>query len=235
MEYPGDYINKIICGDCLEVMSGMPDGCVDLCVADPPFNVGKDYGKFDDKKKEKEYWNWITKRIEEIFRVLKENSRFYVFHTDFGVFKLRPICEKAGFKFHQMLIWYGPNTVGAGSRISKDWNCMHENILLFHKGKRTPMLQASHVTNSFSVQCHVRPQSNFSGGRDHPAQKPVSLLACLISRSPGEIVLDPFCGVGSSLIAAKNLGRNFTGIEINPDYRKIAEERLSQRVFNFKD
>lgn len=216
-------INHIYQGDCLEVMKTFPGESIDLCIADPPFNIGKDYGKFDDKKTEKEYWNWITERTREIFRVLKESSRFYIFHTDMGIFKLKPICEKIGFKFHQVLIWYGPNMISPG-RISKDWHCLHENILLFHKGKRTKMISSDIGSNCFSVQIHTRPQSNFKGGRDHPAQKPVSLLACLISRSPGQMFLDPFCGVGSSLIAAKNLLRNYVGIEISPDYCKIAKE-----------
>jgi len=229
MNFPDDYLNKIICGDCLKVMKKMPDECIDLCIADPPFNVGKDYGNFDDKKSEIKYWTWLEKRITEIFRLLGENSRFYIFHTDKNIFTLKPICEKIGFKFHQTLIWYGPNLVGSGGRISRDWSCMHENILLFHKGKRTPML-SSHKTNCFSVQVHVRPQSNFKGGRDHVAQKPYGLLTSIVSRSPGEVILFPFLGSGIDTRAAKDLHRNFIGIEINPKYCKIAEDRLRQGV-----
>jgi len=228
MKYPEDFIDKVICGDCLDIMRKMPDESVDLCIADPPFNIGKDYGKFDDGKNEEIYWHWIESRIKEIYRVLKQGSRFYIFHIDDGIFKLRPICEKYDFKFHQLLIWYRPNLIGR-KRIGKSWNCMHENILLFHKGKRTKMLSNRNV-NCFNVFIYPSPQSNFKGGRDHAAQKPIGLLADMISRTPGEIILDPFCGVGTSLIAAKNLSRNFIGIEINQEYCNISNEKLKQGI-----
>lgn len=228
--WPDDFINKIICGDCLEVMKEMPDKCVDIVIADPPFNVGKDYGIFDDKKPPRNYWNWLKERIKQIARVLKNDTRFYIFHTDQGIFKLKPLCEKAGFIFRQQIIWYGPNLGGA--KIKADWAYSHESILLFHKGKpkKTEMINAIGYSTTFSVQVHARPQRNYISGRDHPAQKPVSLMASIISRTPGEIFLDPFCGTGATLIAAKNLKRYFIGIEINPDYCKIAEERLAQGV-----
>ena len=229
MKWPDDFINKIICGDCLEVMREMPDECVDLVIADPPFNLGKNFGDFDDKKPEQEYWDWLKLRLKEIYRVSNEGSRFYIFHNDKKVFKLKPICESMGFKFHQVLIWYAPNFI-APWRVQGDWSYMHETILLFYKGKRTKMLlQPKHISSS-SVQVHVRPQSNFKGGRDHPTQKPISLYAAIIGRTPGKIMLDPFLGIGGSLVAAKNLKRTFIGIETNPDYCKIAEELLTQGV-----
>jgi len=212
------------------VMKEMPPSSVDFCIADPPFNVGKDYGDFNDKKPEKEYWNWLKIRIKQVFRVLKENSRLYVFHGDKGIFKLKPICESIGFKYHQNLIWHKRNlcTFRSG-RITGDWHFMHENILLFHKGKRTPML-ASRDANCFSVLIYPSPQRNFKYGRDHPAQKPLGLMKHIIYRTPGELILFPFLGSGVDVRAAKDLKRNFIGIEINAHYCKIAEERLAQGV-----
>jgi len=229
MNWPDDFINKVICGDCLEVMKEMPDECVDSCFADPPFNVGLDYKKFDDRKPGEEYWNWIEVRIREIFRVLKDNSRFYIFHTDIGIFNLRPICEKVGFRYHQQLIWYRPNLTG-GTKITKDWHIVFENILLFHKGKRTAMKNSRWARNCFAILTYPSPQRNFSGGRDHPAQKPLGLMKHLIGRTPGKTIIFPFLGSGTDTRAAKDLKRNFIGIEINPDYCKIAEERLAQGV-----
>lgn len=230
MIWPDDYINRIICGDCLEVMEEMPDECVDVCIADPPFNVGKNYGNFNDKKPEIEYWKWLKERIEQIFRVLKKNSRLYIFHGDRGIFKLKPLCESIGFNYHQNLIWHKRNlcTFRSG-RITGDWHFMHENILLFHKGKRTPMIADSRA-NCFSVLIHPSPQTNFKGGRDHPAQKPLQLIKNIIYRTPGGLILFPFLGSGIDTRAAKDLKRNFIGIEINPRYVKIAEERLAQGV-----
>lgn len=230
MKYPKDFINKVIHGDCLEVMKEIPDESIDLIIADPPFNKGLNYGEyFDDSRDPGIYWKWIEERIKQFARVLKNNTRFYIFHTDKGIFELKPICEKYNFKFHQMLIWYRPN-MATSSRIKGDWHYLSENILLFHKGKVVKMLSAHNITNCFSVKVYPSPQSNFKGGRDNPAQKPVSLLVSIIAKTPGDLILDPFSGVGTSLIAAKNLKRKFIGIEINPDYCKIAKERLAQEV-----
>lgn len=229
--WPDDFVNKIICGDCLDVMKKMPSSSTDFCIADPPFNVGLNYGEnFNDKKPEKEYWKWLKDRVREIYRVLKENSRLYIFHTDKGTYKLKPLCESIGFKYHQNLIWHKRNLCSFKSgRITGDWHFMHENILLFHKGKRTPMI-SSHDANCFSVLIYSSPQRNFRGGRDHPAQKPLGLIKHIIYRTPGEIILLPFVSTGTEARAAKDLKRNFIGIEINPDYCKIAEQRLAQGV-----
>lgn len=230
LAWPSDFINKIHCADCLEFMKEMPNSSVDFCIADPPFNVGKDYGNFNDKKPELEYWKWLKERIEQIFRVLKKNSRLYIFHGDRGIFKLKPLCESIGFKYHQNLIWHKRNlcTFRSG-RITGDWHFMHENILLFHKGKRTSMLP-SHYANCFSVLIYPSPQRNFKEGRSHPAQKPLQLIKHIIYRTPGDLILFPFLGSGIDTRAAKDLKRNFIGIEINPNYCKIAEERLAQGV-----
>jgi DNA modification methylase len=228
--WPEDFINKIICGDCLEVMKEMPGECIDFCIADPPWNVGKDYEKFNDKKEENEYWNWLKERLSQIFRVLKKNSRFYCFHGDKQIFKLKPLCEELGFNYHQTLIWHKRNLCSFRSgRITGDWHFMHESILLFHKGKRSPMI-TGHQFNCFSVFIYPSPQSNFKGGRDHPAQKPLNLMKHIISRTRGDLILFPFLGSGVDTRAAKDLKRNYIGIEINPDYCKIAEERLAQGV-----
>ena len=89
MNWPDDFINKIICGDNLEVMKEMPSSSIDFCIADPPFNVGLDYGKkFNDKKSATEYWSWLKARVQEIYRVLKDGSRLYIFHSDQGIYKL---------------------------------------------------------------------------------------------------------------------------------------------------
>ena len=230
MNWPSDFLNKIICRDCLEVMKEMPDECIDFCIADPPWNVGKDYGKFNDKKEENEYWAWLKERLIHIFRVLKKDSRFYCFYGDKGIWNLKPICESVGFSYHQTLIWHKRNLCSfRGGRITGDWHFMHENILLFHKGKRTRML-SSPYSNCFSVFIYPAPQTNFKGGRDHPCQKPLELMKHIIRRTPGDLILFPFLGSGIDTRAAKDLKRNFIGIEINPAYCKIGEERLAQGV-----
>ena len=216
--------NQIICGDCLEVMKNWPDKCVDLIVVDPPFNVGKDYGETTNDNRI-DYWKWIELRFKEAYRILRDDTRLYSFNTDKGMFEFKPILEEIGFDYVQTLIWYGPNLVGGRGRISSDWHYMHEPIILMRKGKRTPMI-SSEFSNCYSVQVHIRPQSNFKEGRFHIAEKPLSLLISILSRTPGKIVCDFCCGVGTTCVAAKKLGRRYIGIDISPEYCRIAEERL---------
>jgi len=107
-------LNKIIPGDCIEVMKDFPDNSIDIVIADPPFNTGKNYGEtYNDRRPSEEYWAWMKDWIKEVYRILKNDTPFYCFHTDNGIFKLRPIIEKAGFVFRQLLVWHHPNGWGA--------------------------------------------------------------------------------------------------------------------------
>lgn len=226
----GDYGDHVIVhGDCLDVMKRMPDKCVDLVLTDPPFNVGKDYGEgTDDKQDPEEYWSWLNHRLSEVIRIMND-GRFYMFHTDKGMFQLRPLLEQYGLTYGQMLIWFGPNLVG-GARIQNDWHYSHEPCLLMRKGKRGPMINSRYAPNCFSVQVIPRPQRNFKEGRHHVAQKPTKLFLRILARTPGNLVLDPFLGSGTTLVAAKQLGRRGIGIEIEHKYCLIAQERLRQEV-----
>jgi len=104
------------------------------------------------------------------------------------------------------------------------WNYRHEMILLANKGEAFLRQDVSWFTTVFKVPI---PQSNFKEGRVHVAQKPTKLYEMILNRHQG-IFLDPFCGSGSSLVAAKNLGMPYIGIEINPKYVKIAEKRIQK-------
>lgn len=214
MKWPDDYINKVICGDCLEVMKGIPDGVVDALITDPPYGIGlatdyqnrgrgkwannKDFPKVfgDDKPFNPEH---ILKRFYNkpiiLFganyyaRSLPETSSWFIWDKRNGVLTNdQADCE---------MIW---SNVGGPARVFRHlWNgCLKDS----ERGQR----------------------------RYHPTQKPVVLMEWLISNNTDELdlILDPFAGSGTTLVAAKQLGRKYIGIEINPDYCKIAEERLRQ-------
>jgi len=218
-------LNKIYCGDCLEIMKEIDNESIDLVLTDPQYNIGKDYEISKDNISDSEFWTFTNKWISQIFRVLKEGSKFYFSCLEKQIFDYKPICEEIGFSYRQLLIWYGPNQVGKG-KISKEWSPMFEPIFLFSKGKRTPML--SGIGNTHNVLIESRPQRNFNKDkRYHITQKPLMLYKRIISRTRGNLILDPFIGSGTTAIACKQLGRNFIGIEINPDYVEIANRRLA--------
>ena len=204
MKYPDDYINKVICGDSLEIMKGMPDKCVDLVVTDPPYGVKLGYDVYDDT--EESWFTLMDKFIPEARRVAK--------------MVIMPSCQIKRmewiYKNHApdwLICWYKGSTGGVGYVGFNDW----EPHLVYGK---------IHTKMHDYFKATPEPQDN-----GHPCQKPLEWARWLISRASDEgVVFDPFLGSGTTAVAAKQLGRNYIGIELSEKYCKIAEERLRQEV-----
>lgn len=206
-------INEIQVGDCREIMASYPQESVGLIITSPPYNVGLNYDGFDDNLPEDEFVQFNYEWLLQAYRVAKDTARLYAVIGDKMLWFFREQAEKAGWSYAQKLTWCKPNFVGR--KISGDWNYMSEDILLFRKGKRTPMLsnfENGVTTHNWFVE--TVPQSNFKEGRIHPAQMPLKLCKKLIARTPGEPIMDPFVGSGQVLRAARALGRAFVGIEL---------------------
>ena len=113
---------------------------------------------------------------------------------------------------------------------------MSEYALLFRKGKRTPMRNPKELKiNTHNWFVETVPQSNFKKDyqkKVHPAQMPVSLVRKWVARTPGQVILDPFCGVGSVCIAAKELDRDYIGIDLSEEYCRLARERINENNSN---
>jgi site-specific DNA-methyltransferase (adenine-specific) len=223
-------------GDCREVLPSLEVGSCELSITSPPYNVGLQYESYDDNLSEDEFQRFCKEWLNLLFYSLSTQSRFYAVVSDRMLWWFRNSAEQSGFTWAQLLVWCKPNL--ASGRIGGDWNSMSEWILLFRKGKRSPMLNG---IDSASVNTHnwmviPSPQSNWNGQeqKQHIAQWPVELPMKLIGRTPGDTVLDPFCGSGSTLVAAKDLGRRAIGVEIEEKYCEIAAKRLGQEVLNFK-
>jgi site-specific DNA-methyltransferase (adenine-specific) len=218
MKYPNDYINKIICGDCLEVMKGIPDKSVDLVLTDPPYGVGVASGTIGKQRKNKHNYDVyedtsanvrfkIIPRISECFRIAKamiitpgtKCLTYYPPPDSFGCF-YQPATvgmQRWGFTDSQPIFYYG-QPYDIGKTIKK---C--------------------------SFVLTERPSD-----KRHPCSKPLKIWQQIISdrTKEGDTVLDPFMGSGTTAVACKNLGRKFIGIEISPEYCKIADDRLRQEV-----
>lgn len=225
--YFQDEAGTIYCGDCEEILPKLSK--VDLVVTDPPYNIGKKYGsKTSDSRDPEEYWKWFQDVFVFVFDLLSDGY-LYLSHSDKGVYIAKPSLETIGFEYLQTLIWWGRN--GYSMQLHrKSWSYRHEPILFMQRGN-PPVLEAGVPGMWYtSVIEAPRPQSNFKEGRCHPTQKPVKLYKSLIARTPGQIILDPFMGSGTSLLAAKELGRKAIGIEIEEKYCEVAAKRMSQMV-----
>lgn len=242
----GDNTHKLICGDCLEVMTGMPDEGVDLIITDPPYNVGIDYGVYKDTpSKRKEYIEWCKTWLKECIRLLKKQGSLYLFNYPENNAYLFPfLTEKMIFR--RWITWHYPTNIGHSP---KNFTRAQRSILFLTKTKEYTFNKAEIAVpykNPTDKRILER-LKNGSPGRtpydiflfnmvknvskektDHPCQVPVALIKILIKASSdeGDVILDPFSGSFSTCIAAKELNRCSIGIDINSEYVENAYKRF---------
>jgi DNA modification methylase len=222
----------VINADSIEAMKSMESECIDLLVTDPPYKTIS--GGCKDGKRTKRP-KGILKRnsgtlfthqnvniydwMPEVYRILKYGSHAYIFTNVLNLTEMLNESQKAGFKLHNLLCWEKNNCVCSQFYMK---NC--EYILFLRKGK-------AKWINDIGGSKTVHQFDNIIGNKTHPCEKPVDLLKFYISNSSreGDIVFDPFCGTGSTLVAAKELDRSFLGYEIDKEYFDIVIDRLNCR------
>lgn len=240
--YPDDYINKVVCGDCLDVMKDIPDNSIDIFFTSPPYNKAGyegfirkkhksdawsrrniDYGgkPEEDFMEEEDYQKWQVKVLNECWRVLKKDGNLFYNH------KVRVAQHKASHPiewllktkliFRQQLIW----DRGATPTISPI-RFLPTTELIFWLTKERNQPNFCRLDNSSEV-LRIKPDSN----PNHPATFPEELVRKIVKHCGGDIVLDPFCGIGNTCLVAKELGRKYIGIEINLEYCDMANKRLA--------
>jgi site-specific DNA-methyltransferase (adenine-specific) len=204
----------VIHGDCIEVMRTLPPDSIDLVMADPPYLVryrprdARTYSNDDNAR-------WLEPAYAEAFRVLKPNRVCISFYGWARAERFLRAWRLAGFRPIAHVVF-----VKRYASATKFVRYQHEQAYVLAKGR---------PTNPREPIADVIPWE-YTGNPLHPTQEPVSVLVPLVRTcsQPGDIVLDPFCGSGSSLIAARNLGRAFLGIELIARYHQAAVERLSR-------
>jgi len=222
-------------GDCREILPQLPTGCIGLILTSPPYNIGLDYGDeiFTDNISEGEHRKFSEEWLRLCYEAAADGCRIYVAVSEKMLWWFKPLIEKVGWTYSQLFVWCKTNFVAGTRRISGEWNAMTEWIMIARKGKKTPMLRWND-TNTVNWYACATPQSNFKEGRFGPAQLPLALVKRLISRTPGDIVLDPLMGTGTSLEAAKYHNRKAIGIDIIERNCEIAARRCSQEVMELK-
>lgn len=231
-------LNKVYNEDSLINMKKIDDSSVDLILADPPYNVGKDYGNGSDQQSREEYLEFTRKWMSEAYRVLKNDGTIYVFGGLEYISHMFIILEELGFVFNSWMVWH--YTQGAGR--TKGFSTRHDDILMFTKTKKFNF----YLDEIRIPQKYYRKRNNMAGANpgnvwklshihysetertQHPTQKPHALYLRMImaSSKKGDIVLDPFAGSGSSLFVAKKTERNYIGFEIEEEYINIINNQL---------
>lgn len=254
-ELPKKYIDKIINGDCIEGMKSLPNGCIDLIIADPPYNLNKDFGVWKESEKKHEWLDWSKKWLNECKRVLRPGGNIFVYGIHHHLCWLQCHMYEIGLHYRRQIIWYYENGF---SGYTKSLAAHYEPILWFSKGNnytyhpiREPYKSVDRLKHKITKNGKVwrpHPEGRLAGdvwrfpvlaGRrfkdekvNHPTQKPLSITNRIIKHfsNPGDIVLAPFAGSGTECIAAKTAGRHYLGFELNPEYISIAVSRLKNAV-----
>lgn len=242
---PPDVLDKVFCKDSRS-MEEIPDSSVHLMVTSPPYNVGKEYDQDLDLDA---YLDLLRGVFRETYRVLVPGGRACVNIANVGRKPYIPYHKfvidtmlEAGFLMRGEIIW----DKGAGAGVSTAWGSwlspsnptlrdVHEYILVFSKAKfsRSPKGKESTISREEFLEYtksvwRFPPESAKKVG--HPAPFPVELpYRCIqLYTFRGEVVLDPFCGVGTTCIAAIQTGRHFIGYDINPEYVEKAQKRIRE-------
>ena len=237
-----DLTGTIHHADCFDILTQMPEACINLCYLDPPFNTGRTrqdaVGAYADAWESIDaYLAFMQPRIEYIHRVLRDDGSILL-HCDWRTshhlrLMLDSIFGEQHFVNH--LIW----TYGLGGSSPRRFARKHDDILFYARSDEyyfsPPMVPATSRRMEGQLKkatdvLDIPAINNMAAERlGYPTQKPIALLEMLISACcPDEgIVFDPFCGSGTALHAAQRLGRMWIGIDRNPDAVGVARNRLA--------
>ena len=236
-------------------MSELEDDSVDLVIADPPYNLNKNFGIWNENERKDEWLPWSKDWINEAVRVLKPGGNIFIYGIHHHLCWIQCHLYENGMTYRRQIIWYYENGFAGYSK--KTLAAHYEPLLWFSKGddyvyhpirepyKSTERLKHKIIKNGKTWTPH--PDGRLAGdvwsfptlaGRrfrdekvDHPTQKPLSISERIVKHFSNEndLVLIPFAGSGTECIASLMNKRNFIGFELNDDYIKIASKRIKER------
>ncbi|MEO1563833.1 MAG: site-specific DNA-methyltransferase [Pseudomonadota bacterium] len=247
-------LDTVVQGDSREELAKLPDASIDLVFADPPYNLQLkgDLHRPDNSKVDavNDHWDqfdsfrsydrFTTQWLKEAHRVLKPNGAIWVIGSYHNIFRVGSALQDAGFWILNDVIWRKSNPMPnfRGARLTN----AHETLVWAAKSEGSKPTFNYEALKSLNDGIQMRSDwllplctgherlKDANGDKAHPTQKPESLLHRVLvgSTNPGEIVLDPFFGTGTTGAVAKKLGRHFIGIEREVEYVALAERRLAK-------
>lgn len=241
-----DFQNKIICGDCIEVLGKIDEPFTDLIFADPPFNIGYKYDQYYDRVKKKNYIAWTNEWMNTCKKVLKPNGSFYIAIGDEYAANIKIIADELGLVMRNWIIWH----YSFGQQMKTKFARSHTHIFYFVNDKKDFVFNDEKVRVISDRQKKYRDKranpegkmpddvwdeyprlcGTFDERTKFPCQMPESLLARIlrVSSKEGHWVLDPFSGSGTTTAVAHKLNRVYTGIDISEEYVKQSQKRIKE-------
>ncbi len=244
-------LDQILLGDCIELLGALPERSVDLVFADPPYNlqlrqelwrpnmtrvdaVDDDWDRFDDFQ---DYDHFTRQWLAACQRVLKDNGTIWVIGTYHNIYRLGAILQDLGYWILNDVVWIKTNPMPnfRGVRFTN----AHETLLWACKFKGAKYTFNHHAMKALNDDLQMRSdwvipictgseRVKVDGKKAHSTQKPEALLYRIIlaASNPGDVVLDPFFGSGTTGVVARRLGRHWIGIEKDPAYVQVAQDRM---------
>lgn len=252
-------INEIIQGDCIQVLKTFPEKSVDLIFADPPYNlqlrhellrpnqtvvdgVDDEWDQFEDFQ---EYDAFTRAWLSECRRVLKDDGAIWVIGTYHNIFRVGTIMIDLGYWILNDVIWHKTNPMPnfRGVRFQNATETLiwakksaDQKKYTFNYHAMKHLNEEKQMQNVWHIPlCTGAERVKINGRKAHSTQKPEALLYRVImaSSNPGDLVLDPFFGSGTTGVVARRLKRNYIGIELDPTYVEIARQRIAQTPVSF--
>jgi len=249
----GPYgLNTIVHGNCLDIMSEMPDGCVDMVLTDPPWMVSQqitihrsmnpekykytgkdiklDFGEWDHFESDEQYLAFTNAWVREAARIVKEKGHLVIFFDQDRSTQLIEIAKAADCHRRQHLYWLKSNPVPRARKV--DFMVALEHATWFTKGERS---KATFHYELGQQKNYVEAPIVHHARRIHPTQKPVKVLGVWIQylSNEGDVIFDPFMGSGATAVAAHKFNRDFFGCDISGEYvigaNKWVERTMAQQ------
>ncbi|MDR5652377.1 site-specific DNA-methyltransferase [Ruixingdingia sedimenti] len=247
-------LNEILAGDCIEVMRGLPAGSVDLIFADPPYNLQLrgELHRPDNSRVDAvdDHWDQFASFaaydrftrdwLAEAQRILKPNGAIWVIGSYHNIFRVGAALQDQGFWILNDVVWRKANPMPnfRGKRLTN----AHETLIWASRSEGAKYTFNYEALKALNEGVQMRSDwvlpictgserlKDAAGDKAHPTQKPESLLhrVLVATTNPGDVVLDPFFGTGTTGAVARMLGRSFIGIEREEGYRRIAAERIAR-------
>lgn len=241
---------KLYQGDCLEVLASLPARSIDVIFADPPYHLSNGgftchsgqaapvhKGDWDVSQGIHADHHFTREWLSACQRVLKRDGTIWVSGTYHSIYSVGFALQNLGFKILNEVVWFKPNA--APNLSCRYFTAIHETLIWAAASKSArhtfnydEMRQLNRGKQMRTVWDIPTPPSREKAFGHHPTQKPIALLqrVVLASSRPGDLVLDPFSGSGTTGVASLQLGRRFIGIEREQQYLELSRRRLESTI-----
>lgn len=249
-------INQVLLGDCVELMNALPEKCVDLVFADPPYNMqlGGDLlrpdlshvdavtDEWDQFGSFAEYDAFTRAWLAAARRVMRDTATLWVIGTYHNIHRVGAILMDLGYWILNDVVWVKTNPMPqmkgvrfCNAQETLIWAKKSEKVSGYtfrYRDMKSGNEDVQMRSDWYFPLCTGAERETVNGAKAHSTQKPEALLHRILASTsePGQVVLDPFCGAGTTAAVAKRLGRNFITMDRDPGYVEVARKRLDAIV-----